>query len=586
MFNSSRFHYLRTHMNLFRRQSLRILLLLILCMGCQLFLPGSGGRRSKHKIVPRLGLGLSFAQAPNADRNSGDNYVPEKASRIGRRSVERWVIYDRSDQTDWLRLSLPDDETRWALIRLDFKRVEGRVRLELYKGDPYGEILEQQVLTEAGDFHYVSEPGTEYYLKIYAEGRGSLAQYTFMYDLRSVPTPTATPTSTPTPIPTATATPTPSPTATPTATATPIPTATATPTLTPTFTPSPIPTITPTATPSPAPTATATPTVTPTFTPSPIPTETATPTATPSSVPTATTTFTVTATPTAILSAAPSPLPMATATPTAIPTAVPTATLSPVPTEMTMPPTATATETVETESSPTPSPLPEESAGQHSGGAETSSGETSQKAESRLEKIMSSFGGGVNLGLLIAVGICLLVILLLLILLLLTKKRLAKAGRSVVDTLRSADYKVLGDLAAEQGKTHIAERCYRKMIDSEPYNRNIRYELGLFLFQVERYREAIKEFSIYLGSEIVDSEVYAYLAYAYLATENLSKAEEFYKKALEVKPEDPHVYFGLGVIAQSRGHYPQAEEYYQNVLDLDPGFEDVRQNLRQIQPYL
>jgi Flp pilus assembly protein TadD len=69
-------------------------------------------------------------------------------------------------------------------------------------------------------------------------------------------------------------------------------------------------------------------------------------------------------------------------------------------------------------------------------------------------------------------------------------------------------------------------------------------------------------------------------------TENLTKAEEYYRKALEFKPEDPYVHFGLGVIDQSHGQYEQAKQHYEKALELDPNFEEARQNLSQIQPYL
>jgi Flp pilus assembly protein TadD len=496
-------------------------------------------------------MGATLVLAQDADRNSGDNYVPEKASRIGRKPVERWVRYNHGDQTDWLHLPSSAEDTRWPEIRLDFSRVEGPVRVEVYGDDPYGDVIGRQVLTEAQNFRYIGEPGAEYYIRIYAEGSGSLAQYSFMYDFVLVPTPTPTLTATPMTVPTATLTATEAPAAIPTATAT----ATTTPTATPTTTAA------PTATPTATATATATPTATPT--------ETTVPTATP------TATFTPSPAPTATLT--PSPPPTATASPTA------GHSLTPGPVETSETHEAPA---VETESSPTPTPLLEETQTQGLDDADVSFVEASPEDGNWFEGNLISFRGKVNLGLLIAIAVCLLAILLLLIQLLLLKKRLRKIEQPVVDSLRAADYKVLGDLAAEQGKSHLAERCYRKMIDMEPYNRNIRYELGLFLFQAERYREAIKEFSVYLGAEIVDSEVYGYLAHAYLVTENLGKAEEFYKKSLEVKPEDPYAYFGLGVIAQSRNHYAQAEEYYRNTLELDPSFEDARENLTQIQPYL
>ena len=69
-------------------------------------------------------------------------------------------------------------------------------------------------------------------------------------------------------------------------------------------------------------------------------------------------------------------------------------------------------------------------------------------------------------------------------------------------------------------------------------------------------------------------------------TKDLTRAEEFYKKFVELTPDNPDGYVGLGVIAQSRSQYQQAHELYEQALSCDPNCQEARQNIRQIQPYL
>lgn len=150
----------------------------------------------------------------------------------------------------------------------------------------------------------------------------------------------------------------------------------------------------------------------------------------------------------------------------------------------------------------------------------------------------------------------------------------------------ASDYKLLGNFALERGKIQLAERCYRQVTLLEPSNTDIRYEIGKFLFRSGRYQEAIQEFTLYLKSEIILPEVYFYLGYAYLMLKDLSKAEEYYRKALDMTPNNPDILLGLGVIMQTRSQYQDAKEYYENALVLDPNLEEARQNLREIQSYL
>ena len=181
-------------------------------------------------------------------------------------------------------------------------------------------------------------------------------------------------------------------------------------------------------------------------------------------------------------------------------------------------------------------------------------------------------------------GLGLVILLTLLIRVSRLKRRLAQTTTSQDDdVLRASDYKTLGNLAESQGKQHLAEGCYRNATKIEPYNKTLHYELGAFLFRVERFREAITEFSIYLKNDVILPDVYAYLAYAHFMNNNRVKAEEFYQKAQGATLSDAYGYYGLGVIAQASGKYTQARQYFEKALTLDDDFYDARQKLIDIQ---
>ena len=56
----------------------------------------------------------------------------------------------------------------------------------------------------------------------------------------------------------------------------------------------------------------------------------------------------------------------------------------------------------------------------------------------------------------------------------------------------------------------------------------------------------------------------------YMRTNNLPLAEEFFRKALEICPEDPLVHNELGVLAYRQGQFPRAEQHLQQAIDLLP----------------
>ena len=65
----------------------------------------------------------SLSLAVNPDSNSGENSVPEGATTIKERSDLRWVIYDRGDQTDWLKVSPRNNVDQQMIIFIDFVTV-------------------------------------------------------------------------------------------------------------------------------------------------------------------------------------------------------------------------------------------------------------------------------------------------------------------------------------------------------------------------------------------------------------------------------------------------------------------------------
>lgn len=155
-------------------------------------------------ILAYFRVRTSFAFA--SDAHSGQNISPRGATTIRQTKDSRWVIYDRGDQTDWLKVSPPNTEHTQLIIRFNFLRVKGKTLIEVYAEDPDTDFLEKREIKQAEKYEYLTQTIKDHYVKVYAADRGHLAHYEFSYALVtpvSSPTPTVTPTITlsPTPAP-------------------------------------------------------------------------------------------------------------------------------------------------------------------------------------------------------------------------------------------------------------------------------------------------------------------------------------------------------------------------------------------------
>jgi tetratricopeptide (TPR) repeat protein len=215
-------------------------------------------------------------------------------------------------------------------------------------------------------------------------------------------------------------------------------------------------------------------------------------------------------------------------------------------------------------------------------------------------------------GLIGGLGLSLLINIVLLFWLITVKRRLVSVEPPEEDPITPTEYKILGDLAAVQGKFQLAKQCYLKSDEEEeeppqkaeeapepsqkphptpqpepeePDDPQSHYEQGKTFFKQDQYTAAIEEFTHYLQHGEPSPDVYSYLAYAYFATGNLAKAEEQYHNLLALKPQDCHAHVGLGVIAQTQGHDEHARAYYEQALELDPDCQEARRNLEQLEEY-
>lgn len=130
----------------------------------------------------------------------------------------------------------------------------------------------------------------------------------------------------------------------------------------------------------------------------------------------------------------------------------------------------------------------------------------------------------------------------------------------------------LGYLYAEYGvNTNIAQELCQKAVDLSPDNPGFRDSLGWAAFKNRDYRKAEEELvkSLSMRNNVYDPHYH--LATLYYATQQLEKAEEYYRKALQIKPEAAETLNNLAyLLAEQNRKVEEATGMAQKAVKLEP----------------
>lgn len=105
------------------------------------------------------------------------------------------------------------------------------------------------------------------------------------------------------------------------------------------------------------------------------------------------------------------------------------------------------------------------------------------------------------------------------------------------------------------------------------------FNQAVILLNQENYPEAIRLLRAVSGKTSKFSAPYINLGIAYARTNELEKAEENFKKALEISQQHPVAQNELGLIYRKTGRYTEARQLYEALLAMYPDFLPARKNL-------
>lgn len=105
------------------------------------------------------------------------------------------------------------------------------------------------------------------------------------------------------------------------------------------------------------------------------------------------------------------------------------------------------------------------------------------------------------------------------------------------------------------------------------------FDNAIVMLSEEKYPEAIKMLKAVSGKTSKFSAPHINLGIVYSQTNEMKKAEESLKKALEINNQHPVALNELGLVYRKTGRYQEARELYVSLLNMYPDFMPARKNL-------
>lgn len=136
-------------------------------------------------------------------------------------------------------------------------------------------------------------------------------------------------------------------------------------------------------------------------------------------------------------------------------------------------------------------------------------------------------------------------------------------------------YDKIGDLALKNDEIDLCADCYRKVLESNPLNREVLMKLAVVLqtYFPENTSEAIECYEKLLEFDIDTAAIYYELGHLYLRREDKINSISAFKLALQYDSENPYYNNSLAYAYSKAELYEDAIEHYQKAIALNPDNE-------------
>lgn len=156
---------------------------------------------------------------------------------------------------------------------------------------------------------------------------------------------------------------------------------------------------------------------------------------------------------------------------------------------------------------------------------------------------------------------------------------LRAAGRALEINGRSPAYlNAMAALFSNKGQDRRAVPLLHHALDLSPEHWAARLTLAHVLMRLGRHAEALSHYQEVMRDAPDRLDALTGMGNAYVATDQLQRAEELFARLIELHPNDASVHQHLGNLAVRKGELDAAMRHYCRALELRPEFAEVHNN--------
>ena len=156
-----------------------------------------------------------------------------------------------------------------------------------------------------------------------------------------------------------------------------------------------------------------------------------------------------------------------------------------------------------------------------------------------------------------------------------------EAKIAALDT-QSPDFEAQKAQIEAEKAQFILEDCKRRS-DKYPTDLNIKFELGVLLFQANRLQEATQEFQKAQGNGARKVQCLNYIGQCFARRGMNDLAARTFQNAIKEKPsfdeEKKELVFGLGCVLEKMGKSEEAIEQFKSIYEIDIGYQNVAEKI-------
>ncbi|KAJ1850361.1 glucose repression mediator protein, partial [Coemansia sp. RSA 2703] len=144
-----------------------------------------------------------------------------------------------------------------------------------------------------------------------------------------------------------------------------------------------------------------------------------------------------------------------------------------------------------------------------------------------------------------------------------------------LSTMTEEVWMQIGSLSEMMSEPERALAAYDSALRHNPYSQPALTQIANIYRAREEFEKAVDFFQRIVNIDTTNGEIWGAIGNCYLMLDELPKAYQAYQQAIIhlPNPKEPKLWYGIGILYDRYGSYDHAEEAFNAVMNMDPGFD-------------